>query len=164
MSGAADAARRLVADRRRLKNVLVVGFLVVLVNLPLAMSWWTNLRVERAGVDVSATVTAARNLGTGEEPRWWVSWRFPEDVDPEQGTWAAEVDRETWEDAERTGTLTVRVLEGEPSRHTAEGEVRSLAGLWTTLVADAVLLAVLLLVRRSRRRPIRSGEDSEGEA
>jgi hypothetical protein len=164
MSGPADAARALMADRRRLKNVLVVGFLVVLVNVPLAMSWWTNLRVESSGVDVATTVTAARNLGTGDEPRWWVSWRFPEDVDPEQGTWAAEVDRETWEDAERTGTLTVRVLEDQPSRHTAEGEVRSWAGLWTTLVADAVLLAVLLLVRRSRRRPIRATEDSEGGA
>jgi hypothetical protein len=152
------------ADRRRRKNVLVVAFLVVLVNLPLAMSWWTNARVESSGVDVTTTVTAARNLGTGEEPRWWLSWRFPQDVDPEQGTWAAEVDRETWEAAESTGTLTVRVLEGEPSRHTAEGEVRSYAGLWTTLVADVVLVAVLLLVRRSRRRPIRSGEQSEGGA
>lgn len=103
MSGPADAARGLVADRRRLKNVLVVCFLVVLLNLPLALSWWTDLRVERAGVDVTTTVAA-------------------------------------------------------------EGEVRSLAGLWTTLVADAVLLGVLLLVRRSRRRPIRSGQESEGGA
>ena len=88
-----QALKRLLADRRRVKNVAVLAFVVVLVNLPLALSTWTNSRVESAGTDVTATVTAARNLGTEDEPRWWVSYRFPEDVDPEQGTWAAEVDR-----------------------------------------------------------------------
>jgi hypothetical protein len=147
-----EAVKRLLADRRRVKNVLVLAFVVVLVNLPLALSTWTNIRVESAGTDVTATVTAARNLGTEAEPRWWVSYRFPEDVDPAQGTWAAEVDRDTWSAAERSGTITVRVLEGEPTRHTVVGEVRSWAGLWTTLVADAVLLAFLLLVWRLRGR------------
>lgn len=147
-----ERVRRLLADRRRVKNVAVLAFVVVLVNLPLALSTWTNNRVESVGTDVSATVTAARNLGTEAEPRWWLSYRFPEAVDPEQGTWAAEVDRDTWAAAERTGTVTVRVLEGEPSRHTVSGEVRSWAGLWTTLVADAVLLLLLLLVWRLRGR------------
>lgn len=147
-----ERLKRVLADRRRAKNVAVMAFVVVLVNLPLALSTWTNSRVERAGADVTATVTAARNLGTAAEPRWWVSYRFPEDVDPEQGTWAAEVDRETFTAAERSGSITVRVLEGEPSRHTASGEVRSWAGLWTTLVADAVLLVFFVLLWRVRGR------------
>lgn len=142
--------QRLLADRRRAKNVAVMAFVVVLVNLPLAMATWTNIRVESAGTDVTATVTAARNLGTESEPRWWVSYRFPEDVDPEQGTWAGEVDRDTWVAAERSGVITVRVLEGEPSRHTVAGEVRSWAGLWTTLIADTVLLAFFVLLWRVR--------------
>lgn len=151
-----DRLRRLLADRRRAKYVAVMVFVVVLVNLPLVLATWTNARVESAGTDVSAEVTAARNLGTEAEPRWWVSFRFPEDVDPDRGTWAAEVDRETWTAAERSGSITVRVLEGEPSRHTVSGEVRSWAGLWTTLVADTVLLLffVLLWRLRSGRAPL----------
>jgi hypothetical protein len=152
LGAAVAGVKRLLADRRRAKNVAVLAFVVVLVNLPLVLSTWTNSRVESAGTDVTATVTAARNLGTEGEPRWWLSYRFPEDVDPEQGTWAAEVDRGTWAAAERSGVITVRVLEGEPSRHTASGEVRSYAGLWTTLVADAVLLLFILLLWRRRGR------------
>jgi hypothetical protein len=151
-------ARALLADPRRRKNVLVVVLLVVAVNLPLALATWDNHRVASAGTDVAAEVTKARNLGTTTEPHWWVSWRFPEDVDPDGGTWAAEVDRDTWTAARETGSITVRVLEGEPSRHTASGEVRRYAGLWTTLVADALLLLVLAWVWR----PIRSRRDSEG--
>lgn len=147
-----SALSSLLADRRRLKNVLVVVFLVVLVNLPLVLSTWTDVRVDRAGTDVRAEVTAARNLGTEAEPRWWVSYRFPEDVDPDRGTWASEVDRATWTAAEASGSITVRVLEGHPSRHTASGEVPGHAGLWTTLVVDTVLLLVLGLLWRSRRR------------
>jgi hypothetical protein len=142
--------KALLADRRRAKNVAVVVFVVLLVNLPLALATWTNIRVARAGSDVTAEVTAARNLGTQEEPRWWLSYRFPEDVDPEQGTWAGEVDRATWTAAEESGVVTVRVLEGEPSRHTVAGEVRSWAGLWSTLIFDGILAAVLVLVWRAR--------------
>jgi hypothetical protein len=142
--------KALLADRRRAKNVAVLAFVVLMVNLPLALSTWTNLRVESAGTDVTAEVTAARNLGTPEEPRWWVSYRFPEDVDPEQGTWAGEVDRATWTAAEESGSITVRVLEGSPSRHTVSGEVRSWVGLWSTLLFDAILVAVLVLVWRVR--------------
>ena len=142
--------KALLADRRRAKNVAVLAFVVLMVNLPLALATWTNLRVESAGTDVTAEVTAARNLGTPEEPRWWVSYRFPEDVDPEQGTWAGEVDRATWTAAEESGSITVRVLEGSPSRHTVSGEVRSWVGLWSTLLFDAILVAVLVLVWRVR--------------
>ncbi|KRF00759.1 hypothetical protein ASG88_09980 [Nocardioides sp. Soil777] len=142
--------KALLADRRRAKNVAVLAFVVVMVNLPLALATWNNLRVESAGTDVTAEVTAARNLGTAEEPRWWVSYRFPEDVDPEQGTWAGEVDRATWTAAEESGSITVRVLEGAPSRHTVSGEVRSWVGLWSTLLFDAILVAVLVLVWRAR--------------
>lgn len=145
-----ERLRALLADRRRAKNVAVLAFVVALVNLPLALSTWTNLRVESAGTDVSAEVTAARNLGTTEDPRWWLSYRFPEDVDPEQGTWAGEVDRPTFAAAEESGTVTVRVLEGQPSRHTVSGEVRSWVGLWSTLLFDGILLAVLVLVWRVR--------------
>ena len=162
MSGPADdplvRLRALLTDRRRRKNVLFVVVLVVAINLPLVLSTWTRYRVERVGTDVQAPVTATRMLGTDADPHWWVSWRFPEDVDPDRGTWAAEVDRDTWTAARDSGSITVRVLDGQPARHTASGQVRRYAGLWTTLVADALVLLVLGLVwrsgrsRRSRRR------------
>jgi hypothetical protein len=151
--------RALLADPRRRKSALIVLLLVVAINLPLALSTWDTMRVARSGTDVSAPVTKTRNLGTDAEPHWWVSWRFPRDVDPDEGTWAAEVDRDTWTAARDTGSITVRVLEGQPARHTADGEVRRYAGLWTTLVADALLLLVLAWVWL----PIRSRHDSEGQ-
>ncbi|KRF37553.1 hypothetical protein [Nocardioides sp. Soil805] len=154
--------RSLLADPRRAKNLAVLVFVVVLVNAPLVLSTWTDLRVQSAGTDVRAEVTAARNLGTDAEPRWWLSYRFPEDVDPEQGTWAAEVDRTTWTRAEESGEVTVRVLEGSPSRHTVSGEVRSWAGLWSTLVADGILAAVLALVWRARVLRRRDEEPDPG--
>jgi hypothetical protein len=166
MSGPADdpvaRLKALLADPRRRKNVLFVVVLVIAINLPLVLSTWTSYRVDSAGTDVRAPVTATRMLGTDADPHLWVSWRFPEDVDPDGGTWAAEVDRDTWTAAREAGSVTVRVLEGDPSKHRAAGQVRRYAGLWTTLVADALLALVLLLVWRSR--PIRSPEDSEGRA
>jgi hypothetical protein len=163
MSGPADdpvaRLKALLADPRRRKNVLFVVVLVIAINLPLVLSTWTHYRVESAGTDVRVPVTATRMLGTEADPHWWVSWRFPADVDPDRGTWAAEVDRDTWTAARDSGAITVRVLEGHPSRHTASGEVRRYAGLWTTLVADALLLLVLGLVWRSRRSRRRTDPD-----
>lgn len=154
--------RSSLAERRRRQSLAVLALVVVLVNAPLVLSTWTNLRVSSAGTDVSAEVTAARNLGTDAEPRWWLSYRFPQDVDPEQGTWAAEVDGDTWAAAEDSGSVTVRVLEGEPSRHTVSGEVRSWAGLWSTVIADAILAAVLVLVWRARVLGRRAAEPEPG--
>ena len=151
--------RALLADPRRRKNVLVVLLLVLAINLPLAPARrGTTTGSPAPARTCSAEVTKTRNLGTDAEPHWWVSWRFPRAVDPDGGTWAAEVDRDSWTTARDTGSITVRVLEGSPSRHTATGEVRRYAGLWTTLVADALLLLALAWVWG----PIRSRRDSEG--
>ena len=139
-------------DRRRRKRLLLALLVVVMINLPLGMATWSNWRVDRSGVDVTAEVLDARNLGTAEQPRYWLNYRFPEDVDPDQRTWSAEVDKATWDEAQAAGDIAVRVLVSNPAANTADGEIHRRAGLWTTLAADAFLAVVLGLVWRSRRR------------
>lgn len=148
MAGLSDAWR----DRRRRKRLLLALVVVAMVNLPLAMSAWSDWRVEQAGVDVSAEVLDARNLGTAEEPRYWLNYRFPEDVDPDRRTWSAEVGRASWDRARAAGDIRVRVLAGTPSANTADGEVHRRLGLVTTLVVDVLLALLLVAVWRSRGR------------
>ena len=140
---------------------LLTAVVIALVNLPLVHSTWTRWSVERSGVEVAAEVTEARNLGSAETPSWWLSYRLPEAIDPEQAIWSAEVDAAAYEKAEEAGTVPVRVIEGRPATAIVEGRVRSSAGLIGTLAADAVLLAMLLLLWRFRGRGRREVETVE---
>ena len=63
--------------------------------------------------------------------------------------------RTTFEEASAQGSVEVRVLEDRPAAHVVEGQVRNRVGLIITLIADAILLAILLLVWRARpARPV----------
>jgi hypothetical protein len=139
---------------RRRKKVLLLLVLVAFINLPLLHATWTDWRVARSGVDVTAQVTGHDVLGDDGDPRYWIGFVFPEDIDPDGSRWTAEVDRATYDAAVESEQVEVRVLEGRPSAYEVEGQVRHWAGLVTTLVADAVLLAVVLLVRRFGRRAV----------
>ncbi|MEO5663030.1 MAG: hypothetical protein ABIR39_07080 [Nocardioides sp.] len=143
---------------------LLIAVMVVLVNLPLATSIWTRVDVERNGVDVVAEVTEARNLGTGDEPSWWLSYRLPEALDDEQLSWPVEVDKAAYDKAAEAGTVPVRVLEGKPEAAIVDGQVRHWGGPAITLILDALLLALLLLMRRRRSTAIRETPDDEGLA
>lgn len=141
----------------------LIAVMVVLVNMPLVQSTWTRADVERNGVDVVAEVTETRNLGTAAEPSWWLAYRLPEALDKEQLSWPVEVDASTYDEVAEAGTVPVRVLEGKPEAAIVEGQVRHWAGLYITLVIDALLLAlVLLLWRRGRSRAVRETDDDEG--
>ena len=140
---------------------VLIAVVIVLVNLPVVHSTWTRSSVERSGVEVAAVVTEARNLGSAETPSWWLSYRLPEAIDPEQASWSAEVDAAAYEKAEEDGTVPVRVIEGRPATAIVEGEVRSSTGLIGTLVVDALLLAMLLLLWRVRGRGRREVETVE---
>jgi hypothetical protein len=137
---------------RRSRGILLVVLVVLFVNLPLVQSTWTRWRVDTAGTDVTAEVTGDRVLRDGDEQRYWLGFRFPEEVDPEGAQWSAEVDEATYDEAVDSGEIEARVLPDRPSAYRVEGQVRRPTGLITTLVADAVLLVVGLLVWRSRRR------------
>ncbi|WP_244930732.1 hypothetical protein [Nocardioides sp. W7] len=138
--------------RRPLALVLAVVVLV-LVNLPLAHSTWLERQVERSGVEVQAEVAD----DTVEDGRSLVAFVLPEEVggerlaDHERG-WTVEVTDEVREAAVDAGELTVRVLPGNPSAYSVEGQVRGSGALVVTAVADALLLLVGLLLWRFRRR------------
>lgn len=140
---------------------VLIAVVIALVNLPLVHSTWTRSSVERSGVEVLADVTEARNLGSAETPSWWLSYRLPKAIDPEQAIWSAEVDAAAYEKAEEGGTVPVRVIEGTPATAIVEGEVRSSAGLIGTLAADAVLLVMLFLLWHFRGRGRREVETVE---
>ena len=140
---------------RRTNRILLVVVLVAFINLPVLHSTWTRWQVDRNGTDTTAEVVDTRVLGDEPDPSYWLVFRFPEDIDPDRVPWSAQVDRETFEGAGAEGSVEVRVLEDRPAAHIVEGEVRNRLGLVITLIADAILLAILLLVRRGRpKRPV----------
>jgi hypothetical protein len=135
------------ARTRRLLFVLVMLFVL---TFPLVNTLLTRSRVERDGVDVTATVAKAAADGD----RYLVAFRLPEDVDPAQVSYSAFVSRATYEKARATKQVSVRVLTDEPRRHHVEGEVYSRSPWFFTIVTDAVVLLVgLWWVRVGRRRP-----------
>jgi hypothetical protein len=81
-----------------------------------------------------------------------VVFRFSEDIDPQQLPWSAQVEREVFQEADAEGSIDVRVLESRPAAHIVEGQIRNPLGWIITFVADAILLAILLLAWRSRGR------------
>lgn len=125
----------------RRRSAFVLLLLAVVVNLPLVHSTWTGAKVERSGEDVTAAVV-------DHQAPDWLSFRFAEEVDPDQRTWSVEVDDATYDAAVTTGRLEVRVLDGDPSAHRVDGAVESRVPLVVTAVADAVLLLLVLLVWR----------------
>src|SRR5688572_25818869 len=141
-----------VPPRPRPKAVLLVVLVVVLINLPVASGAWTRWRVDRAGTDVTATVTGHVVGSPEDQPDYFVAFVFDEEIDPGRATWTAEVDRATYDAAVASDEIGVRVLPGRPAAHRVEGEVTHLAGLIVTAAADALLLAVLLLAWRFRGR------------
>jgi len=132
------------------RRLLFVVVAVVLLALPLVSSLATRARVDRSGTDVTATVVEASRRGDG----YLVAFRFPEDVDPDQKTYSAEVERGSYERATETKVITVRVLDGRPEAHRVDGEIHSNAPYVVTAVGLAFVLVVgLWWVRVGRRRP-----------
>lgn len=140
---------------RRSSSLVAVALLVLVINLPLVHGTWTRWQVERSGEDVTAAVVGHRTAGEGSSAEHWVSFRFPEEVDPDGETWQAEVDEAAYDEAVAAGEISVRVLPDDPAAHQVDGAVRGYAGLVVTLVADAFLLVLVLLLwrYRGRRRP-----------
>jgi hypothetical protein len=144
---------------RRSKGTLLVVLLVLMINFPILHSTWTSWRVDNSGTDVTVPVTQHDVLTPEDDPHYMLAFRFPQDIDRDQSTWTAEVEKSAYDEAVASGDVDVRVLEGNPAAYEVEGEVRSWLGLVTTLVADAILVLVALLLwrygRRSRPQPLR---------
>jgi len=142
-------------EPRRRTRILLILVLVVFINLPAVHSTWQRWKVERSGVETTATVVQTEERDGG----YWLSFEYPEDVDLGDvpgGRWPAEVDRATWEDARESGKVGVRYLEGRVSAYEVEGQQYHWAGLVTTGIFDAIVLVIVLLAHRygRRRRPL----------
>ena len=129
----------------------MLGLVVLLINLPLVHSTWTRWQVERNGSDVTATLVDNDVLGAADDPAYWISYLLPSDIDPDQLEWAREVDKSAYDAAVASGTVTVRVLDGNPVTSRAEGQVVGRAGLIATLIADLLLVAFLWVLWRFGR-------------
>jgi hypothetical protein len=135
------------ARTRRL--VFVVAMLLVL-TFPLVATLITRARLERSGVDVTATVVETSREGDS----YLLAFRLPEEIDPDQHDYAARVDRTAYEKAVASKKIRVRVLEDRPTAHRVEGEIDSKAPYVFMVVADAIVLGVgFVWIRKGRRRP-----------
>ncbi|KRB76333.1 hypothetical protein ASE01_15145 [Nocardioides sp. Root190] len=129
---------------------------VVVVNLPVVHQAWQQWRIDRSGVHVTAEVTDTDVLREASDPSYVVRFRLPEDIDPEAGTWPAEVDRASWQRAEESGEIGVTVLRDQPSAQRVDGERTSRVGFVIIGIVDLVLVLLLLVLWRVRRRPMTS--------
>ena len=128
----------------RLRNVFLVGLVVVMVNLPFVHSRWQDHRISADGVDVTATVTDTHEDSGG----YFVTFRVDEAGSQPAFGGTVPVDRASYDDAVESGQIEVRVLPGSASVWRVDGESRSAVGLVITLVADLCLLVLLLLLMR----------------
>ena len=86
---------------RQVRLLLVLGLLLLMINLPMALSLSTERRIASDGVDVVATLVDAEASGSGEDLRHVVSFRLPPEVDPDQAVLGAPVTEEAFLEAER---------------------------------------------------------------
>ena len=128
----------------RLRNVFLVGLVVVMINLPFVHSRWQDHRITTDGVDVTATVTDTDEDGGGH----FVTFRVDDSGSQPAFGATVPVDEASFEDAVESGQIGVRVLPGSTSVWRVDGQSRSGVGLVITLVADACLLVLLLLLMR----------------
>jgi hypothetical protein len=133
-------------------RIIVVLILVVVINLPLAGSTIQGWQVDSSGKNVVASLTKYEQLGSDEDPKYWLAFKFDKSVDKEQQTWIAQVDRTAYERAQSTHQVQARVLPGHPSAYRVAGQVHGPAGLIVTLLADLALVGFVLLGRRYGRK------------
>jgi len=132
----------------RLKNSLLVALVVVMINLPFLHGRWQDHRLDQDGVDHTAAVTDHEE----RDGKLFVSFEVKETADQPAIAGEVRVDQATYDDAVATNQVTVRSLPGSATVWRVEGEVQTNLSLVITLVADAFLVVlVLLLVRFGSR-------------
>ena len=129
-------------------KALLVALVVVMINLPLVHSRWQAHRLEQDGVTITGTVTDHRRDGD----RNLVTFEVEDGADQPGFGGTVRVDEETYDAAVDTGRVEVRVLPGSSTVWQVVGEAESNLALVITVIADAFLLVlVLLLVRYGGR-------------
>ncbi|MDN4172136.1 hypothetical protein QWY28_04205 [Nocardioides sp. SOB77] len=130
------------APRRRWTPTLLVVVVALMINLPVLHGLYLDQRLSSSGVEGIARVEANREAGGGHFLKYVV----------DGSSFTTNVEEDVYDQAVRTGEVGVRMLPGDASVHRVDGEVVSRAGLVVTLVADAALALMLLLLWRFRGR------------
>jgi hypothetical protein len=128
-------------DGVRWGRIILVGFALVVINVPYGLHEWALHRAATDGVPVTATVVGVTEAGSDAN----VAFRLPKSVDDEQKVRTVKVHGDVAARAERTRELDVRVLDGNPDAVHVDGQVRSWAGLFLILTADALVVLMLVL-------------------
>jgi hypothetical protein len=128
----------------RLRNVLLVGLVVVMINLPFLHGTWQAHRLQTDGVDVTAAVTDHDRDGD----KMFVTFQVADTGDQPGFAGTVRVDQATYDDAVATEQVQVRVLPGSTTVWKVEGQSESSIGLVITVIADLSLLVLVLLVVR----------------
>lgn len=122
-------------------RVILVVCVLAVINVPFALHEWQLHRAATDGVPVTASVTGV--TGSGDDAI--VTFRLPQDVDPDRATRSVKVSADVGRRAATTHQLEMQVLKGHPSVFHVDGQVRSRAGLILTVVADLLVVGMLLL-------------------
>lgn len=128
----------------RVKNVLLVGLAVVMVNLPFVHSSWQDHRISSDGVVLSGEVTDQ----DVKDDEHYLTFQVAAGVDQPAFGGTVRVDEATAQTAEDSGQVEVRALPGSTTVWNVVGEERSRLGLAVTLMADLFLLVMVLLLAR----------------
>jgi hypothetical protein len=126
------------------KNVLLLGLVVVMINLPFVHSTWQKHRLGTDGVDVTGVVVA--HDVDGDERTLTFAVAATDDQPAFGGT--VGVDQKTYDAAVASQQVEVRVLPGSTTVWEVDGAEGSNLGLVITLVADLLLVLLVLLVVR----------------
>jgi hypothetical protein len=128
---------------------LVLLIAVLLVNLPAVHQSWTDHRIDTTGRDVEAVVLEARTING----RHLVDYRLPRAFDPAGNRFSASVDDATYELAQASDRLAVRVIPGRPGANRPDGEVSNSLLVVAALSADGILLLIGVMWLYRRRVP-----------
>jgi hypothetical protein len=129
-------------------RVLSLAFALLIINAPFVLHEVTLHRTATQGVHVTAAVGQVAESGDD----YVVTFKLPANVDPKQTVRNVKVDHQVGLEAARTHQLDVQVLKGHPGAFHVDGQVRSIAPLVVTLVADILIALVMVLSWRLGRR------------
>jgi hypothetical protein len=133
----------------RWKNTLLLAAVLLVINLPELHSLSQDHTLSANGVDVRAQVVPNQDRKIGDD--YFLTFQIPKDT-PEKGDKSfkgtARVDAHTYDVATGSGEVIVRVLPGSTTNWSIDGQIKSSLGLVITIMADAFLLIISLLLFR----------------
>ncbi|MCL8026763.1 hypothetical protein [Nocardioides bruguierae] len=159
--------------RRRSLRTIVLVLVLVLLQAPLAATWWTQHRLASDGEREQVAATAADDgeqvavrlpdavvealvAQAGDEAGDQASGRGLSDDDR---TFQVAVDDETWQQVSDEGTAEVRWDAEDPTTFAVAGQKLPLGGVLVLDVIVLVALGLAVLLRRRRRPELRMVSD-----